>query len=207
MKICTVCLLDKELDEFWFNTKKNAYHPNCKKCKYLKSLKYKNITKETKAIYDKTYREKHSEKLKISKKYEYERNKSKYISRALIYQQTLKGKLKHNIRSRINNSIKRKSNSSNELLGCNIDKYILFLEFQFDNEMSWDNYGSYWQIDHVNPICNFNLENIIEQKIAFNWQNTRPLKSYENLSRSNISDINEINKHNIIVKNFLNATL
>lgn len=84
-----------------------------------------------------------------------------------------------------------------------IKTYISYLEYQFDNNMSWDNYGKYWQIDHVNPICNFNLEDNIEQKQAFNWKNTRPLKTYDNLSRSNKSDFIEISKHNMIVENFL----
>lgn len=71
MKICTECLIEKSLDAFWFNVKKNKYQ----------SKKYKNITPEKKAIYDKRYREKYSDELKISKKDEYERNKAKYITR------------------------------------------------------------------------------------------------------------------------------
>ena len=206
MKICKgKCKKEKPLDEFWFNKKKNAYHSHCKKCKYDKSKKYINITPEKKAIYNMTYRKNHSEELKISKKDEYERHKDKYISRALTYQKTKKGKLKHNIRTRIGNAIKNRSNSSKDLLDCDIDLYISYIEFQFDNEMTWDNYGDLWQIDHVNPICNFNLENDIEQKEAFNWKNTRPLKTYENLSRSKNSNLIDINKHNIIVCNFLNC--
>jgi hypothetical protein len=207
MKLCTECNIEKELEEFWFNVKKNSYHQNCKKCKYIKSKKYINVTPEQKAICDKRYREKHYEQLKISKKDEYERNKDKYITRALAYQKTKYGKLKHNIRNRIGKAIKARTNSSKDLLDCEITLYISYLEFQFDNEMSWENYGNFWQIDHVNQICNFNLNNDIEQKKAFNWKNTRPLKTYDNLSRSNKSDINEINNHNKIVDNFLNATL
>ena len=39
-KICTCCNLEKEFENFWFNTKQNRYHSNCRPCKYEKS---KNI--------------------------------------------------------------------------------------------------------------------------------------------------------------------
>jgi hypothetical protein len=73
--------------------------------------------------------------------------------------------------------------------------------------MSWDNYGTYWHIDHINPICNFNLENEEDIKKVFNWRNTRPLNAKENLSRSKKSNVQEINHHNELINHFLNATL
>ena len=192
-KKCTCCKIEKELNEFWFNKKQNIYHPNCKTCKYEKSKKYINFSK-------------HKEQLKISKKEEYERNNSKYITRVLKNQRTLEGRLKHNIRTRISRAISRRSNSSKTLLGCEIEFYISYLEYLFNDSMSWDNYGTYWHIDHINPICNFNLT-IDEQKLlAFNWKNTRPLKADENLSRSNKPNFNEIQIHNNLIEKFLNAT-
>ena len=201
-KICTICKIEKDLSEFWFNTKKNSYHPNCKPCKYEKSKKYANVSKEQKAIYDAKYREKHKEQLKISKKDEYERNKDKYISRVIAYQKTNEGRLKHNIRTRIANAISRKSNSIKELLGCDIDFYRLYLEYLFDDSMTWDNYGNYWHIDYIHPICNFDLSIDKQQKTAFNWKNTRPLSAVSNLSRSNKPNFEEINKHIKLVENF-----
>jgi hypothetical protein len=206
IKKCTCCKIEKELNEFWFNKKQNIYHPNCKTCKYEKSKKYINVSKEQKSIYDATYREKHKEQLKISKKEEYERNKSKYIKRVLKNQRTLEGRLKHNIRTRISSAISRRSNSSKTLLGCEIVFYISYLEYLFDYSMSWDNYGTYWHIDHINPICNFNLTIDEQRLLAFNWKNTRPLKADENLSRSNKSNFNEIQTHNNLIEKFLNAT-
>jgi len=55
----------------------------------------------------------------------------------------------------------------------------LFLE-----NMSWDNYGN-WHIDHIIPISSFNLENVEEQKICFNYKNTQPLWAIDNLKKSN----------------------
>lgn len=204
-KICTECHLEKNIQDFWFNKTRNRYNSKCKSCKYQINKKYINISKEKKAEYDKKYREKHSDVLKIRKKEEYERNKEVYINRQKKYQKTLLGRLKHNLRTRICNSIKRKSNSTFDLLGCDIYFYISYLEYFFDNQMSWDNYGIYWQIDHVNPLKNFNLDDINEQKEAFKWSNTRPLSAYLNLSKK-MNDEENINKHKQIVQEFLIAT-
>ena len=46
--------------------------------------------------------------------------------------------------------------------------------------MSWDNYGSYWDIDHIIPCASFNLDNLEEQKKCFIFTNTRPLSKIEN---------------------------
>lgn len=84
--------------------------------------------------------------------------------------------------------------------------YISYLEYLFDYSMSWDNYGTYWHIDHINQICNFNLTIDEQRLLAFNWKNTRPLKADENLSRSNKPNFNEIQTHNNLIEKFLNAT-
>jgi len=200
-KMCTKCKEIKAIDHFWFNKKRNLYHPNCKSCKYEISKKYINVTKEKKAEYDKKYREKYAYILKDKKKDEYNRNKSKYIERQLKYNQTLEGRIKHNIRTRIGNAIKRKSNSSQELLGCDLAFYFKYIEFLFTSEMSWDNYGSYWQIDHVKQLCSFDLTIKDQQLIAFNWKNTRPLYILDNLSKKKNTD-DDIIKHQILIKQF-----
>lgn len=182
-KKCVHCDKTKKIDEFWFNKKRNIYYSKCKTCKYEISKKYINVSKEKKAEYDKTYREKHANILKERKKQEYERNKDKYINRQIGYRQTIEGKLKHNLRTRISNCIKRKTNSSFELLGCDITFYINYIEYLFEKDMTWENYGTYWHIDHVKQLKEFDLMNETNQKEAFNWKNTRPLKVYDNLSK------------------------
>lgn len=205
-KTCTHCNTSQPIENFWFNKKKNSYHLNCKKCKYEKSKKYINVTKEKKAEYDKRYRENHKEVLKDKKKQEYAKNKDAYIQRAIKNQNTLIGKLKHNIRTRIGNAIARRSNSSKDLIGCDIDYYIKYLECFFTDEMTWANYGTFWHIDHVKPLCTFDLHKEENQLLAFNWKNTRPLTAYDNLARSKTTDMCDLQQHIQLVDNFLNAT-
>ena len=78
-----------------------------------------------------------------------------------------------NTRSRIYKSLKgmNKQSSTKEDLGIDIDLYRKWLEFQFTPEMNWENI----EIDHVEPICLFDMSDDEQLKEAFNWKNTQPL--------------------------------
>jgi hypothetical protein len=91
-----------------------------------------------------------------------------------------KDKFNRVIRARIYNSLKNKSSHTIDYLGCNYEEYH---EWIFDNNYNLDN-RSDWHIDHVIPLSRFNLDNVKEQFIAFNWRNTTPLPSKENLSKN-----------------------
>ena len=68
-----------------------------------------------------------------------------------------------------------RTNGSAELLGCSMDFFLKHLESQFKLDMNWDNYGSYWSIDHIRPCASFDLTDLEQQKICFHWSNMRPL--------------------------------
>jgi hypothetical protein len=70
-----------------------------------------------------------------------------------------------------------------DLLGCSIDFFKKHLESLFDEKMNWDNYGSYWHIDHILPCAAFDLRNSEEQEICFHWTNMRPLEKIENIKK------------------------
>ncbi len=50
--------------------------------------------------------------------------------------------------------------------------------------MSWDNYGTYWHIDHVTPCESFDAIDENELKKCFSWKNLRPLYGPENMSKN-----------------------
>lgn len=53
--------------------------------------------------------------------------------------------------------------------------------------MNWDNYGSYWEVDHVIPCNSFDIEDNNQQLECFNWKNCRPLeKSLNNKKNDKI---------------------
>jgi 5-methylcytosine-specific restriction endonuclease McrA len=84
------------------------------------------------------------------------------------------------LRSRINECIKKynfnkKDKSINEL-GCSIKEYIIYLESKFTSNMSWGNYGTYWEIDHIIPLS---------KNGSFHYTNTQPLTITENRKKGN----------------------
>ena len=71
-----------------------------------------------------------------------------------------------------------------ELLGCPVEYLKFYLETQFKNGMTWDNYGSEWHIDHIIPCSFFDLSDSTEQKIAYHYGNLQPLFAGDNLEKS-----------------------
>ena len=71
--------------------------------------------------------------------------------------------------------------------------------------MSFENYGSYWHIDHVIPCSLFNLEEENEIRNCFKWTNLQPLEAHENMSKHDNINKKEVISHYKKVKEF--ATL
>jgi hypothetical protein len=56
----------------------------------------------------------------------------------------------------------------------------MHIQSLFKDGMSWDNYGD-WQVDHIIPCAAFDLSNIDNQLICFNYKNLQPLWAIDNL--------------------------
>jgi hypothetical protein len=74
----------------------------------------------------------------------------------------------------------QKSSRTIPLLGCDIQWLIAWLEIQFRPEMTWENYGPVWHIDHIQPCASFDLKDPQQQKLCFHWTNLQPLFATEN---------------------------
>jgi cell division protein FtsL len=104
-------------------------------------------------------------------------------------------KFKRYVRTRIYNALKRnKTQHTIYYLGCSSEKYYEWI-FNYDNNYTIVNYGKEWHIDHVIPISLFNLDNEEERLLAFNWRNTMPLSSKENLTKNNNIITKQIKQH------------
>ena len=62
-----------------------------------------------------------------------------------------------------------------ELVGCTIDEFRLYVESLFFPEMTWENHGDIWEIDHILPCASFDLTLLEEQKKCFHFSNHQPL--------------------------------
>jgi len=109
-------------------------------------------------------------------------------------------RIAHNLRSRLSKFIKEKHTF--EYLEMNSDEFKHWLEYQFDSNMNWNNYGKYWQIDHVVPCASFDLTKESEIHKCCIWTNLRPLeKSLNNSKSAKILD-DEISNHMKIVEKY-----
>jgi hypothetical protein len=90
-----------------------------------------------------------------------------------------------------------KEDSTMNYIGCNIQYIREWFEYNFTNEMNWDNYGSYWSIDHIIPVCKFNLLLEDEKYKCWNWSNMIPVTIKYNSSKK-VLDMEQINS--ILIK-------
>lgn len=95
--------------------------------------------------------------------------------------------LKNILRKRINNYLNRKNlkkiGSAVLDLGCSIDELRNYLQFKFTEGMTWENRGK-WHIDHIIPLCKFNLSDREQFLKACHYTNLQPLWAEENLRKN-----------------------
>ena len=74
--------------------------------------------------------------------------------------------------------------NSETYLGCSIQVFKQHIETQFKSDMTWQNYGKLWEIDHKIPLKynNPTLEEVIQR---LHYTNTQPLYKTENRSKGN----------------------
>lgn len=91
------------------------------------------------------------------------------------------------IRSRIANFLSgtSKNASTPDLLGCELDAFGWWTEAQFLPGMTWENYGSLWEVDHIIPLSWFDQTDLLWQHKAFHFTNTQPLWKTENRAKGN----------------------
>jgi hypothetical protein len=70
-----------------------------------------------------------------------------------------------------------------DLTSCTTRWLVKWLEIQFKNDMSWENYGKIWHIDHIRPCASFDLISEEQQKECFHWSNLQPLYAWENTEK------------------------
>lgn len=95
-------------------------------------------------------------------------------------------RLTDSIRTLIWISIKKmgyeKSSTTSIILECQYDDFKSHIENQFDEKMSWNNYGE-WHLDHKTPISWANTE---EEVYELNhYTNFQPLWATDNVSKGN----------------------
>ncbi len=76
-----------------------------------------------------------------------------------------------------------KKNITYELLGCSKEEFINYFKSKFTKGMTWEKVGPEIHIDHIIPICKFDLTKEEEQKKCFHYTNLQPLWAIDNLKK------------------------
>lgn len=186
----------------WREENKERYSEYCREYKkknkerldeYSKGWKRDN--KERIAEYHKRYREENLEELIQYQREWYEVNKDKVLQyqneyHKERYQNDPVYKLRYLVSKVVRKALKdnnssKEGNSTWDALPYTPQQLREHLEAQFEEGMTWDNYGE-WHIDHIYPQSKLPYESMTDEnfKIAWSLKNLRPLWAAENLSKS-----------------------
>jgi hypothetical protein len=196
-KTCSKCNIAKPTTHEFYASYliKGTYkiRSECRDCSRKMCRDYKAKNHELISDYNKQYKASHKDD---TRNY----NRDYFAKRRL----DPKFKIKAYNRSRISmamHGIARES--STDLLSCSYEEFVKWLIYQFDENMTMDNYGTYWHLDHVIPCASFDLIEEIAQKQCFHWSNYRPCEGTENLSKGDKIDNEVINWHKDMIAEFL----
>ena len=191
VKQCFRCSKEQPLDQYnKKSAEKDGLNRYCKSCMNVETREYYKRTKEKRSGYYKQHRIKNKEYFNAYSKNHYHTNKELYREwNNNKYATDINFKLKHIVSSRIHSGLKLyktlKQDRTIEYLGCSIEDYYIYLQRKFDKNMSWDNHGVYWEIDHIKPVDAFNLSDESQLYECFHYTNTQPLNKIENRLKSN----------------------
>jgi hypothetical protein len=212
MKTCSVCKTELPLEAFYKKVSgKYGVAGTCKNChKLLANRKYRSSDEYRKSIQDrareysrthcnkeylKEYRSRPKIKEAQKRRMKVYRNRPEIkellgvSSRAWKRKQwrtNINYKLKQNLRGRLWAALKGRQKMGSAVidLGCSIEELKIYLESQFKEGMTWENYGK-WHVDHIYPLSKVDLTDREQFLKVCHFTNLQPLWSVENRLKSN----------------------
>lgn len=207
--ICKECR--KPISEEYYKTNKEKINKTVSKKYYenheqnlLKDRERIKRERDKRNNYSKNYYKKNKEKIKEYQKKHYELNKEKYKLKSKKWLDENRERRNHTVNERnkirkkedvifklrcklktdIYISLKRKkrSKSVEKIIGLSLEEYKKYIENQFEEWMSWDNWGmNTWHIDHIIPLSSAKTENELYK--LWHYTNLRPISATENLKK------------------------
>src|SRR6266436_1563626 len=195
--ICTVCNLEKEIEQFSLRTHRPSkpHHSACKKCIAAKIRRWRKEHPDHKpsqrtvakrrewAIAHKKHLAQLGRIWHVRNRNRINENRRKRLKirrmtdpafRALI-------NLQSSFHKRMRN--RKVKTTEDRLLGCSLKSFRIYLESLFEPGMTWENYGKgdgKWQVDHIMPCAIFDLSKPEHQKRCWHFSNLQPMWQHDN---------------------------
>ncbi len=199
-KICRTCSLFKPLNEY-FKAGGNwdGLCNECKSCTLTRNKSRYNANKEQIAESGKIYYQDNKELIlarnrnwvsnhkesnnQYKSEWQHAHKDERQAKLKARYHSDLQYRIAVLLRTRINRAIRngQKKGSTLDLLGCTVEYFMQYIATKFTADMSWDNWGAYWHIDHIKPCAVFDLNDAEQMKDCFHHTNMQPLLAKDNL--------------------------
>lgn len=167
-KSCNKCGKLKNITEFHYDNSRKSYRAQCKPCVYMGRKKTRAQNRPRINATRRKYHEEHPEM-----------------------------RLRDSLQTRVWQCLKSERNSMTlvKYLQCTHEFFLGWIIFQLYDNMTIENYGSVWNIDHCTPCASFNFNDIEDIKRCFIWKNLRPLRKEKNFTKGK-----KINPHEILMQ-------
>lgn len=172
----------------------------CKSCERVMALDRHNANKEHNLARSRQYKIDNAESIRVQRKLYLERTRDHVRARYKLYCETNRAKMaeiandyrRANPGTRIRNALRvrlltciQKSKGTELYLGTQISVVKRWIEWNWHQDMNWENYGRLWNIDHTLPVKLFDMDNDADVLVCFNWKNLMPYYKRYNISKSN----------------------
>ncbi len=192
LKRCYSCGNTKSLENFCKDKLGIGGLKNqCRDCQRIQRAKYWEKNKEKEKGANRAYKSIHSVELYEKRKKYVVKNPEKlkiwkrahYLKCREIPQKRLEMVMSGAIKKRV--EYHRAMGKFKDILGYSTEELVAHLESKFTPEMSWENHGTYWHIDHIKPKSWFKYETVQDDEFKKCWalSNLQPLKASINTSK------------------------
>ena len=129
------------------------------------------------------------ERIKVARYTKLNPDKVKQARRKRHINRTPEQKITHRLRCRfyaiMKGVVRTPTKNFASLCGCTREYLKIHLELRFTKNMTWENYGNYWHIDHIIPVSKFDHFDKRQVRQCWHFTNLEPLEAKANISKSN----------------------
>jgi hypothetical protein len=148
----------------------------------LQKKKSRSDPESVMSVGERLYRQLNADRERLRVKDWRGRNRIGFLSQQAAYQRTrictdVGYRLRRTLRTRLRIALKRNLAGGSAIrdCGCSIEFLKTYIERQFHDGMTWDNWGNLWHLDHRRALGLFDLTNRNELLRACHYTNLQPM--------------------------------